>query len=455
MNNTTENTSITPNRLYSLKNNKCSIPRKLIENIIINNKYSTTIRVYGINYDLKSYRRTSIQMYIHYLYINRVNRIFGRRSKVSMDTYDRSFKCKKFDIMQNRESPVIFFPDKHTLCIILSSKLDGFIGMRTPDSDSTSCCVEITFVGENAKKYMRNIKTIMVGDKEDSGKQKSFIEAFRPFKRVTDDVTKFNTVTIHLKNISDIIMHESSKNIIIDNIKKFTTSASIYNQYSIHRRIGFLLYGKPGTGKSSLIAAIIRELIQEVRDFNNLQNEDDNSYRVYTYTLDVASTPLDLDSSINGIYEQVSTIIDDSPCDGVYVVIIIEEIDSVIFSSRDKDMSDGAIKQKVLLEFIDGMKTPNANYIFLATTNYYDNLDPALIRDGRFDVKVELPYFDQQQMTEMCEHFGVNKKEVFEYNNCSSSYYDDNYEICPTTLQNMILSYKIGKELEETKDVNA
>lgn len=291
--------------------------------------------------------------------------------------------------------------------------------------------------------------------KKTPANKKSFIEAFRPFKRVIDDVTKFNTVTIHLKNISDIIMHESSKNIIIDNIKKFTTSASIYNQYSIHRRIGFLLYGKPGTGKSSLIAAIIRELIQKVRDFNNLQNEDDNSYRVYTYTLDVASTPLDLDSSINGIYEQVSTIIDDSPCDGVYVVIIIEEIDSVIFSSRDKDMSDGAIKQKVLLEFIDGMKTPNANYIFLATTNYYDNLNPALIRDGRFDVKVELPYFDQQQMTEMCEHFGVNKKEVFEYNNCSSSYYDDNYEICPTTLQNMILSYKIGKELEETKDVNA
>lgn len=280
MDNVIESVSIIPKQLYSLKNNKGNIPRKLIENIIINNKYATTIRVSEFVYTSRSYRLTSMQKYIYHLYINRTNRIFGRRSKISMEFYHMSDMRKKFDIMQNSESPVVFFPDKHTLCIISSPKIDGFIGMRLVEGDSTACCVEITFVGKNAKKYMCNIKTIMTGDKEDPSKQKTFIDASRPSKRATGNETVFYTVTIQLKNISDIIMHESGKNIIIDNIRRFTISASMYSQYSIHRRIGFLLYGKPGTGKSSLIATIIRELMQKIKDFDNSQ---DDSNRLYIY----------------------------------------------------------------------------------------------------------------------------------------------------------------------------
>lgn len=237
MDNVIESVSIIPKQLYSLKNNKGNIPRKLIENIIINNKYATTIRVSEFVYTSRSYRLTSMQKYIYHLYINRTNRIFGRRSKISMEFYHMSDMCKKFHIIQNSESPVVFFPDKHTLCIIPSPKIGGFIGTKLVEGDSTACCVEITFVGKNA------------------------------------------------------------------------------------------------------------------------------------------------------------------------------------------------------------------NCIFLASINYYDNLDPVLIRDGRFDVKIELPYFNKQQMTQMCEHFEVDKKEVFEYNNCPSLYYDDDCEICPETLQNMILSYQNRKRI--------
>lgn len=199
MNNVTESVSIIPKRLYSLKNNKGNIPRKLIENIIVNNKYATTIRVSELVYTSRSYRLTSIEKYIYHLYINRTNRIFGRRSKISMEFYHMSDMRKKFDIMQNSESPVVFFPDKHTLCTISSPKIDGFIGMRLVEGDSTACCVEITFVGKNAKKYMCNIKTIMTGDKEDPSKQKTFIDASRPSKRATGNETVFYTVTIQLK----------------------------------------------------------------------------------------------------------------------------------------------------------------------------------------------------------------------------------------------------------------
>ena len=212
-----------------------------------------------------------------------------------------------------------------------------------------------------------------------------------------------------------------------------------------------MLHGEPGTGKSSLISAIISEFTFKVKDYHN--NRCENCI-VHTFMIDVATTSSDLTNFIDMIYSVINDMIESNPHATIYALIIMEEIDSVIFTSRENDLADGAMKQKVLLEFIDGIRTPNANCIFLATTNYYDNLDPALIRDGRFDVKIELSYFDQHQITEMCEHFGVDKKEVFEYNNCPSSYYDDNYKICPATLQNMILSYKIEKELEGTKNVN-
>lgn len=55
---------------------------------------------------------------------------------------------------------------------------------------------------------------------------------------------------------------------------------------------------------------------------------------------------------------------------------------------------------KQLLQFLDSSQSPN-NVIFIATTNYIDRLDHALVRKGRFDLKIELDDFNKDTARKM------------------------------------------------------
>ena len=72
------------------------------------------------------------------------------------------------------------------------------------------------------------------------------------------------------------------------------------------------------------------------------------------------------------------------------VVIFIDEID-VVGRTRDDNNERCATLTQLLCE-MDGFE-PNSKIFVIATTNRYQDLDPALIRAGRFDrkVKIELP----------------------------------------------------------------
>lgn len=94
--------------------------------------------------------------------------------------------------------------------------------------------------------------------------------------------------------------------------------------------------------------------------------------------------------------------------------------------------------QKPLLQLLDGINSCNKT-IFLATTNYIDRLDPALIRDGRFDIKIEMKNFDYDEAVEMCNKFNVDSEVVFR---------DEQFPINPAYLQNKIVTLQM-KEINE------
>merc|ERR1711871_935370 len=57
-----------------------------------------------------------------------------------------------------------------------------------------------------------------------------------------------------------------------------------------------------------------------------------------------------------------------------------------------------------LLNALDGIGNP-AGQIFVLTTNFRDQLDEALIRNGRVDVHVEFTHADVEQIAEMTKQF--------------------------------------------------
>uniref|UniRef100_A0A8R7VD39 AAA+ ATPase domain-containing protein n=1 Tax=Triticum urartu TaxID=4572 RepID=A0A8R7VD39_TRIUA len=157
-----------------------------------------------------------------------------------------------------------------------------------------------------------------------------------------------------------------------------------------HGSVG-LLFGPPGTGKSTMIAAISNHL----------------EYDIY----DLELTAVNDNTELRKLFIQTKG----------KSIIVIEDIDrSVDFTSkckrRDKksgDESDNTELRKLfiqkkergedadgtkltlcgMLNFIDGLWSAcGSERIIIFTTNNMDKLDPALIRPGRMDKHIEMSY---------------------------------------------------------------
>ena len=139
---------------------------------------------------------------------------------------------------------------------------------------------------------------------------------------------------------------------------------------------GVLLVGPPGTGKTLLARAIAGEA------------------NVPFYTIsgsDFVEMFVGVGASrVRDMFEQSKK---NAPC-----IIFIDEIDAV--GSKRYDSSSGGEKevQRTMLELLnqlDGFDSRSDVKVIMAT-NKIESLDPALIRPGRIDRKIEFPFPDEK-----------------------------------------------------------
>lgn len=221
--------------------------------------------------------------------------------------------------------------------------------------------------------------------------------------------------SIVTKGMNEVFTDTDVK-MLLTHIKKWTQASEFYQKVNIIHKTGILLYGHPGTGKTTLAKAIAKEIEADVYvvnmgDFN--------------------------DSQIKAIKDDIE---DMSGSD--YNVLIFEDIDC-IFSNRDNLKTDSKQQAaQLLLQFLDGVfSIPNV--ISIATTNHIETLDDALIRDGRFDLKVEMNNISQDTAQRMCKYFGLSQETS---NNLLQG---ENFPINPAYLQNKIVKYVISIEKDD------
>ncbi|KAL5713194.1 hypothetical protein ACHQM5_015296 [Ranunculus cassubicifolius] len=124
----------------------------------------------------------------------------------------------------------------------------------------------------------------------------------------------------------------------------------------------------PGTGKSSLIAAIANYLNFDVYDLDLTEIHQNSELR----KLLVATANRS--------------------------ILVVEDIDcNINFQDREAESQRKNSNQKVtlsdMLNFIDGLwSTCGDERIIIFTTNHKDKLDPALLRPGRMDMHIKLSY---------------------------------------------------------------
>lgn len=176
---------------------------------------------------------------------------------------------------------------------------------------------------------------------------------------------------------SDIGGLDIQKQEIREAVELPLTHAELYRQIGIDPPRGVLLYGPPGTGKTMMAKAVARhtkaafisvvgsEFVQKylgegprmVRDVFRLARENEPS------------------------------------------IIFIDEIDAIAQKRFDAQTGTDREVQRILLELLNQMDgfDQATNVKVIMATNRPDVLDPALLRPGRLDRKIEFPLPDRRQ----------------------------------------------------------
>ncbi len=125
---------------------------------------------------------------------------------------------------------------------------------------------------------------------------------------------------------------------------------------------GFLLYGEPGTGKTSLAYAVTRELGKRFRDV----------YLVFVDASDIAR-PLYGESEM-----RIVEIFEEAKNRPGYTVILFDDVESIFMSrGRERIESWHIAQDNVFFHMLDELDTSRMGVI--ATTNWIELVDKALI----------------------------------------------------------------------------
>ena len=108
-----------------------------------------------------------------------------------------------------------------------------------------------------------------------------------------------------------------------------------------------------------------------------------------------------------------------------------EEVENIEIGFEQKKQKD--FNQNAIFQLLDGVYATD-DTIYIATTNYKDRIDSALIRYGRFDIQEELDYFNENEALECVELLGYDK-EVLENMKLE-------YPVQPAYLQSKIMEYR-------------
>eukprot|EP00933_Yihiella_yeosuensis_P036739 TRINITY_DN30521_c0_g1_i1.p1 TRINITY_DN30521_c0_g1~~TRINITY_DN30521_c0_g1_i1.p1 ORF type:complete len:175 (-),score=27.16 TRINITY_DN30521_c0_g1_i1:52-576(-) len=69
-------------------------------------------------------------------------------------------------------------------------------------------------------------------------------------------------------------------------------------------------------------------------------------------------------------------------------MVVLEDVDSLFTNHREADHATSSLSFSGFLNCLDGLGAPD-DVVICLTTNYPDKLDPAIMRPGRIDLKVE------------------------------------------------------------------
>lgn len=204
---------------------------------------------------------------------------------------------------------------------------------------------------------------------------------------------------MHLDTTLDSVFFPQKQQ-VKDLLDQFMTRSGKYAIGGMAHRLGILLHGEPGTGKTSLVRAIAK-----YTDCN-----------IMIVPLGMLQTNAELNDALNvhlsekpQSIQQANTIFVFEEIDVVSSVVHRREtqpplVKTLPFLKRGAPDYDDALDLSGFLNALDGLHTGSGRIIIM-TTNRPEILDPALVRPGRTNIRIHMTYIEQQQACDMVEVF--------------------------------------------------
>lgn len=161
-----------------------------------------------------------------------------------------------------------------------------------------------------------------------------------------------------IRSAASVVLDGELFETLLADMRSFQERVAWYQERGIPYRRGYLFSGPPGNGKSSLTAALAGALQRDL------------------FVIPLGDFSMD-DAKLGQLMSRVPS----------QALVVIEDIDTV-FHGRDRK-SDNKLTMSGLLNNIDGPLATEGRLLVM-TTNHIERLDPALVRAGRIDVKLEL-----------------------------------------------------------------
>jgi len=254
--------------------------------------------------------------------------------------------------------------------------------------------ITISYLGTN-KKYMNDIITEVLAEREDDIKEKTQIY-------ISDGSWWESSFPLKNRKLSSVILRNNAIYNIKEDILDFMSKEEWYRDIGIPYHRGYLFHGKPGTGKTSAAYALASELNKDLYYLN-------------------------LNSCKEEYIDPLFSKIDDNS------ILIMEDIDA-IFVGRKKTNKD-SVSFGTLINLLDGILSKDG-LILIMTTNHVEKLDKAFIRPGRVDVKLEFTYCYRDQIEKIFfKFYGTKNGKKF------SNLLPEN-KISPAKLQEYFISNK-------------
>lgn len=207
------------------------------------------------------------------------------------------------------------------------------------------------------------------------------------------------------RNIETLYLNKKSKIKLTKSLNMFRNNKKRMIELGLPNKLGIMLHGMPGTGKSTVVLSCATYLSKDIYYVQlNTISSNQELLDIFNYVMK---------NCVNGGI----IVFEDIDCASPIVLkrdYRTEDISSE--NSAEETASDSAIESvystdnnnKLTLDFLLNLlqgSLQQDNTCFIMTTNHLDKLDPALIRAGRIDCLIEMSYCDRDMFNDIYKNF--------------------------------------------------